>query len=84
MPLWPTSSRPLRVVDAELVGAWGLGITWNDGHSTGIYSTIAAVVISAIAIGIVAISGWLGGHSPIATASGSSTKQAQADGFTNP
>ena len=40
MPLWPgpTSPRPLRVVDAELVGAWGLGITWNDGHSTGIYS----------------------------------------------
>jgi DUF971 family protein len=25
------------VADAALVGAWGLGITWDDGHSTGIY-----------------------------------------------
>lgn len=23
---------------AELVGAWGISITWNDGHSTGIYA----------------------------------------------
>ncbi len=30
--------QPLRITDAELVGAWGLGITWNDGHRTGIYS----------------------------------------------
>ncbi len=22
---------------AELIGAWGLSITWDDGHSTGIY-----------------------------------------------
>ena len=29
---------PLRIVDAQLVGAWGLGLTWNDGHTTGIYS----------------------------------------------
>ncbi len=37
---WPkaTSPTPLMIRDAELVGAWGLGITWNDGHSTGIYS----------------------------------------------
>ncbi|MDH3754290.1 MAG: DUF971 domain-containing protein [Acidimicrobiia bacterium] len=33
----PTSPRPLTVVDAQLVGAWGLGITWNDQHGTGIY-----------------------------------------------
>ena len=25
------------VRDAQLVGAWGLGITWDDGHATGIY-----------------------------------------------
>jgi DUF971 family protein len=24
--------------DAKLVGAWGIGITWNDGPTTGIYS----------------------------------------------
>jgi DUF971 family protein len=40
LPVWPVaaSPRPLRIVDAELVGAWGMSITWNDGHSTGIYS----------------------------------------------
>jgi DUF971 family protein len=39
LPVWPlpSSPQPLRIVDAELVGAWGLGITWNDGHATGIY-----------------------------------------------
>jgi DUF971 family protein len=39
-PVWPVASspRPLRIVDAELVGGWGLGVTWNDGHRTGIYS----------------------------------------------
>jgi DUF971 family protein len=36
---WPTSSneQALELTDASLVGAWGLGITWNDGHATGIY-----------------------------------------------
>lgn len=36
---WPTerSPQPLTIVDAHLVGAWGLSITWNDGHATGIY-----------------------------------------------
>jgi DUF971 family protein len=40
LPVWrlPSSAEPLRIVDAKLVGAWGLGITWDDGHSTGIYS----------------------------------------------
>lgn len=33
----PSSPRPLAVRTAELVGAWGLGIEWNDGHATGIY-----------------------------------------------
>ena len=38
---WPKASlieQELRVVDAELVGNWGLQITWHDGHSTGIYA----------------------------------------------
>lgn len=36
---WPTprSPLPLGVDGAELVGAWGLSIRWNDGHETGIY-----------------------------------------------
>ena len=33
----PSSPQPLEALGAELVGAWGLSITWNDGHSTGIY-----------------------------------------------
>ena len=33
----PNSPVPLRVERAALHGAWGLNITWNDGHSTGIY-----------------------------------------------
>jgi DUF971 family protein len=38
-PAWPPVGRPepLRLTDGELVGAWGLGLTWSDGHSTGIY-----------------------------------------------
>ena len=37
---WPPSGRPdaeLGVADARLVGAWGLGITWSDGHEAGIF-----------------------------------------------
>jgi DUF971 family protein len=36
---WPTprSPLPLSITDAQLVGAWGLSITWNDGHATGIF-----------------------------------------------
>ena len=36
---WPRagSPQPLRVEDARLHGAWGLAITWNDGHATGIF-----------------------------------------------
>lgn len=33
----PGSPTPLRITDAELHGAYGLHITWNDGHRTGIY-----------------------------------------------
>ena len=37
--VWPAPGAPVpaRIEDAQLVGAWGLGILWNDGHSTGIY-----------------------------------------------
>ena len=37
---WPTHGSParLQITTAELHGAWGLNITWNDGHSTGIYT----------------------------------------------
>lgn len=33
----PNSPQPLKVEDARLHGAWGLAITWNDGHATGIF-----------------------------------------------
>lgn len=37
---WPKSHspRPLRIVDAQLVGAWGVSLVWNDDHAAGIYS----------------------------------------------
>ena len=39
-PVWPvpSSPQPLEILDAELIGAWGITFTWNDGHSTGIFS----------------------------------------------
>ncbi len=38
-PTWPRpgSPEPLAVKTAGLHGAWGLAVTWNDGHATGIY-----------------------------------------------
>ena len=38
--IWPRAGAPevLRVETAELVGAYGLGMVWNDSHSTGIYT----------------------------------------------
>jgi DUF971 family protein len=38
--VWPRpgAPEPLRLVDARLVGAYGIGFDWNDGHSTGIYT----------------------------------------------
>ena len=38
--VWPgaRSPEPLRLLDARLVGAYGIGFEWNDGHSTGIYT----------------------------------------------
>jgi DUF971 family protein len=37
--LWPREGVPavLEVTDAELAGAWGLSLTWNDRHETGIF-----------------------------------------------
>ncbi|MDH3678368.1 MAG: DUF971 domain-containing protein [Acidimicrobiia bacterium] len=37
--VWPRpgSPVPLRIDDAAFHGAWGINITWNDGHATGIY-----------------------------------------------
>jgi DUF971 family protein len=38
--VWPWSASPeaLRVLDARLVGAFGMAFDWSDGHSTGIYT----------------------------------------------
>ncbi|MEQ8841678.1 MAG: DUF971 domain-containing protein [Acidimicrobiales bacterium] len=33
----PATGEPLTISDAGFHGGWGLNITWNDGHSTGIY-----------------------------------------------
>jgi DUF971 family protein len=37
--VWPRpgSPTPLRIENAELHGAWALRISWNDGHSTGVF-----------------------------------------------
>ena len=39
-PAWPRpgSPTPPTIAAAELVGAWGISFTWNDGHATGIYA----------------------------------------------
>jgi DUF971 family protein len=34
----PRSLLKLTAVDAELIGGWGMSITWSDGHSTGIFA----------------------------------------------
>jgi DUF971 family protein len=34
----PIYREPLKPVKAEAIGRYALGITWSDGHSTGIYS----------------------------------------------
>ncbi len=37
---WPRAdqSRDISIRDASFAGAWGLSITWSDGHDTGIYA----------------------------------------------
>jgi DUF971 family protein len=39
-PAWPGpgAPQPLEATGAELVGAGGLSLRWNDGHETGIYA----------------------------------------------
>jgi ATP-binding protein involved in chromosome partitioning len=38
--VWPRAGAPerLALLDAHLVGAFGMGLSWNDGHHTGIYT----------------------------------------------
>jgi DUF971 family protein len=38
--IWPNdhSTSALAIASAEQVGAWGISLTWNDGHATGIYT----------------------------------------------
>jgi DUF971 family protein len=36
-PVWSGKPERLRVAGAELVGGWGLGLAWSDGHATGVY-----------------------------------------------
>lgn len=33
----PAAGAALSIADARFHGAWGVNLTWNDGHSTGIY-----------------------------------------------
>ncbi len=37
--VWPRpgAPTPLRITDASPHGAWGIQLTWNDGHATGIF-----------------------------------------------
>lgn len=37
---WPKPGQPetIAILHAQLAGAWGLSIDWDDGHSTGIYA----------------------------------------------
>ena len=37
--VWPVGAgdQTLALTGAQFVGAWGLGVAWNDGHATGIY-----------------------------------------------
>ncbi|HEX9546550.1 MAG TPA: DUF971 domain-containing protein [Acidimicrobiales bacterium] len=38
--IWPRPGvpEPLALLDANLVGAYGMAFQWNDGHHTGIYT----------------------------------------------
>ncbi|MCU1400587.1 MAG: hypothetical protein JWN62_3696 [Acidimicrobiales bacterium] len=37
---WPRvgQSESIEITDASFSGAWGISITWSDGHDTGIYA----------------------------------------------
>ncbi len=36
---WPREGAPpeVKILNAELVGSWGISFAWNDGHGTGIF-----------------------------------------------
>lgn len=36
-PVWSGDPANLRIAGAELVGGWGLGLAWSDGHATGVH-----------------------------------------------
>ena len=38
--LWPRAGQPadISIATAEFAGAWGLSISWSDGHDAGIYA----------------------------------------------
>ena len=40
MEAWPKEGAPpvLRIESAREVGNWGVNFTWNDGHTTGIFT----------------------------------------------
>ena len=40
--VWPQAGvpEPLKLLDAHLVGAYGMSFEWNDGHRTGIYTWV--------------------------------------------
>lgn len=37
---WPRAGHPdtIEIRDASFIGAWGMSISWSDGHDTGIYA----------------------------------------------
>ena len=37
---WPRPGQlpTISIADAEFAGAWGVSISWSDGHDTGIYA----------------------------------------------
>ncbi|HSK89685.1 MAG TPA: DUF971 domain-containing protein [Euzebyales bacterium] len=39
--VWNGEVDRLRIAGAELVGGWGLGLAWSDGHATGVYEWTA-------------------------------------------
>lgn len=38
-PAWPRPGDPaeITILNAELVGGWGISFAWSDGHGTGIF-----------------------------------------------
>jgi DUF971 family protein len=38
--VWPRAGYPeaISILNAEFSGAWGISLSWSDGHDTGIYA----------------------------------------------